>query len=115
RLIELALTSLLALTGTAFAQSAPAPPAVKIAPDGTVNVPAHAVPISSMLSPEGKAYVTEHLLNMQRPQMLVQENGIPPLLAGYLKRQHEIFAVERRDVTIAGVHAYDYTPKDGVS
>ena len=50
--------------------------------------------MSSMLSPEGKAYVTEHLLNMQRPQMLVQENGVPALLAGYLERQRE--ALRRR-------------------
>jgi acetyl esterase/lipase len=105
----------LALSGTALAQSAPPAPAVKIDPDGTVNVPAHAVPLSSMLSPEGKAYVTEHLLNMQKPQMLVQENGVPLLLVAYLKRQRELFPVERRDVKIGGVHAYDYTPKDGVS
>ena len=45
----------------------------------------------------------------------MQENGIPALLVGYLKRQRELFPVERRDATIGGVHAYDYTPKDGVS
>jgi acetyl esterase/lipase len=71
--------------------------------------------MSSMLSPEGRAYVTEHLLNMQRPQMLVQKDGVPALLAGYLKRQREVFSVERSDVTIGGVHAYDYTPQGGVS
>jgi epsilon-lactone hydrolase len=115
QLIGVALTGLLSVVGAALAQSASPAPAVKIDADGTVSVPAHAVPISGMLSPEGKAYVTEHLLNMQRPQMLVQENGVPALLVGYLKRQREIFPVERRDVTIGGVHAYDYTPKEGVS
>jgi epsilon-lactone hydrolase len=113
--LALALTGILAMSGTALAQSAPPASSVKVDADGTVNVPAHAVPMSSMLSPEGKAYVTEHLLNMQRPQMLVQENGVPVLLAGYLKRQREIFPVERREVTIGGVHAYEYVPKDGVS
>jgi acetyl esterase/lipase len=52
---------------------------------------------------------------MQRPEMLVQDNGVPPLLAGYLARQREVFPVERRDVTIGGVHAYEYLPKDGVA
>jgi acetyl esterase/lipase len=52
---------------------------------------------------------------MLRPEMLVQEGGIPPLLAGYLERQREVFAVEKRDVTIGGVHAYDYLPKEGVN
>jgi acetyl esterase/lipase len=115
QLIGFAFGGTLAVSGTALAQGTPAAPAVKIDPDGTVNVPAHAVPMSSMLSSEGKAYVTEHLLNMQRPQMLVQENGIPVLLAGYLQRQRAVFRIERRDVTIGGVHAYDYTPTQGVS
>jgi acetyl esterase/lipase len=98
-----------------LAQSAAAPQAVKIDPDGTVHVPAHVVPMSELLSPEGKAYVTEHLLNMQRPEMLTQKDGVPVLLAGYLERQRSLFAVDKRDVTIAGVHAYEYLPKDGVS
>jgi acetyl esterase/lipase len=40
---------------------------------------------------------------------------VPPLLAGYLERQRELFAVERRDVTIGGVHAFEFTPKGGVA
>ncbi len=91
------------------------PPAVEIDANGDVHVPAHVVPMSSFLSPEGKAYVTEHLLNMQKPAMLVQDNGIPPLLAGYLERQREVFPVDRHDVTIAGVHAYEYLPKNGIA
>ena len=111
-LIGIALS---ALASSGWAQTAPRPASVKIDSDGTVNVPAHSVPMSAFLSPEGKAYVTEHLLNMQRPQMLAPDDGVPPLLAGYLKRQHEAFSVERREVTIGGVHAYDYAPKQGVS
>ena len=91
------------------------PPPVKISKDGSVEVPAHTVPMSSFLSPEGQAYVTEHLLNMQRPEMLAQKDGIPVLLAGYLERQHALFAVDRRDVTMGGVHAWEYTPKAGVA
>jgi monoterpene epsilon-lactone hydrolase len=91
------------------------PPAIAIDADGAVRVPEHTVPLSTFLSPEGKAYVAEHLRNMQKPELLVQDSGIPPLLAGYLARQREVFPVEKRDVTVAGVHAFDYTPKEGVS
>jgi len=52
--------------GPALAQSDPGG-ALKIDDDGTVHVPAHSVPISDLLSTEARAYVTEHLLNMQRP------------------------------------------------
>jgi epsilon-lactone hydrolase len=98
-----------------FAQSPPnAPPPVKISSNGSVEVPAHTVPMSSMLSPEGQAYVTEHLLNMQRPEMLAQKDGIPVLLVGYLERQRALFAVDRRDTTVGGVHAWEYTPKEGI-
>jgi epsilon-lactone hydrolase len=105
-----------ALGATAFAQDGTArPAAITILPDGSVRVPEHTVPLSSLLSPEGKAYMAEHLRNMQKPELLVQDSGIPPLLAGYLERQRELFAVEKRDVTIAGVHVFDYTPKEGIS
>jgi epsilon-lactone hydrolase len=108
------------LLAIVFASAAPAqesgvPPArVEIEANGTVHVPAHSVPISSLLSPEGQAYLKDHLLNMQRPEMLEQIDGVPRLLVDYIARQHELFPVERRDVTIAGVHAYEYVPKDGV-
>lgn len=98
-----------------LAQSASTPPPVQVDNKGTVHVPAHSVPMSELLSPEGKAYVTEHLLNMQNPAMRGEENGIPVLLKGYLARQKELFAVERKDISIGGVHAYEYLPKDGVS
>lgn len=115
RFCSLALGLLFALPEAGLAQAAAAPPAVKIDQDGSVHVPAHVVPMSEFLSPEGKAYVTEHLLNMQRPEMLVQKDGVPVLLAGYLERQRSLFAVEKHDVTVAGVHAYEYLPKDGIT
>jgi monoterpene epsilon-lactone hydrolase len=112
---SLALAVFLDLPHAVLAQSAGAPPAVKIDEDGSVHVPAHVVPMSNMLSPEGKAYVTEHLLNMQRPEMLTQKDGVPVLLVGYLERQRSLFAVKKHDVIIAGVHAYEYLPKDGIA
>jgi len=91
------------------------PKPLTIDADGSVHVPAMTVPVSSYLSPQGKAYLAEHLKQVQRPEMLVQNNGIPPLLAGYLDRQRALFATERQETTVGGVHAYVYTPKEGIS
>src|SRR5581483_11355442 len=91
------------------------PPPLAVDEDGTVHVPAMSVPVSGFLSPEGKAYLAAHLKQVQRPEMLVQANGVPPLLAGYLDRQRVLFAAERQEKTIGGVHAYVYTPKDGIA
>jgi hypothetical protein len=108
KLQALTMVCVLMAAATALAQTDPGA-APLIDADGTVHVPAHAVPISDLLSAPARAYVTEHLLNMQRPEMLVQQNGVPPLLAGYLQRQRESLPVERRDVTIGDVHAYEFT------
>ena len=113
----LGVTTLLACLVAGFAGAGPTPPAhqVIVDPDGTVHVPAQAVPVSEFLSPQGKAYLRDHLLQVQRPEMLVQKGGIPPLLAGYLARQHQLFAVDRKNTHIAGVHAFVYTPRAGIT
>jgi epsilon-lactone hydrolase len=99
-----------------YSQQRETPPrkSVVVDDDGTVHVPAETVPVSSFLSPEAKAYVTQHLKDMQNPQALVQENGVPRFMKGYLERQKVLFPVDREDTNIAGVHAYLYTPKAGV-
>ena len=106
---------LLVLRGAVAFPQESAPPKVAVAPDGTVGMPAQSVPVSGLLSTEGKAYLAEHLRNLQRPEMLVQENGVPRLIAGYLARQRELFAVDRAETTIGGVHAYVYTPRGGIA
>lgn len=90
-------------------------PKVLVDEDGTVHVPAQAVPLSSFLSPEAKAYVTQHLKDMQNPQMVAQDNGVPRFMKGYLERQKVLYPVDRADTKIAGVHAYVYTPKAGIA
>jgi acetyl esterase/lipase len=105
----------LMLHGAAAQPRAAAPPQVVVEPDGTVHMPAQAVPVSGFLSLEGKAYLAEHLRNLQRPELLVQEDGVPPLLAGYIARQRELFPVDREETTIGGVHAYVYTPRSGIA
>ena len=105
----------LAAASLVTAQQPNTAPKVVVDPDGTVHMPAQIVPVSSYLSTEGKAYLAEHLIQVQRPEMLVQESGVPPLLAGYLARQRELFAVDKDDTKVGGVHAFVYTPKSGVA
>lgn len=104
-----------ALAVSAVAASAQMPAPLKVDADGTVHVPAMDIPVSEYLSPEGKAYLADHLIRVQRPDQLAQQNGIPPLLAGYLDRQRQLFAVDRQDTAVGGVHAYVYTPKNGIA
>ena len=104
-----------AAASVATAQPPNAAPKVVVDSDGTVHMPAQIVPVSSYLSAEGKAYLAEHLIQVQRPEMLVQESGVPPLLAGYLARQRELFAVDKDDTKVGGVHAFVYTPKNGIA
>jgi epsilon-lactone hydrolase len=115
RLIGASLIGSLLCFGMTGGWAAAPPEKIVIDENGTVHVPAHEVPVSNLLSPEAKAYLAEHLKQMQDPKMTVQVNGIPPLLAPYLARQRELFAVNREDTKIAGVHAYVYTPKEGIA
>ena len=110
-----ALTLACAAPAATLAQAAPPRPAVQIDDDGTVHAPAMTVPPSSFLSPEGKAYLAQHLKDMQNPAAVAQRDGVPVFMQGYLARQKALFPVVRQDTTIAGVHAYVYTPRSGVS
>ena len=97
-------------------QPASESPRVTVGDDGTVHVPAQVVPMSSFLSPEAKAYVTDHLKAMTAPRSGGGgSNGVPGFMAPYLTRQKEIYPTERQDTEIAGVHAYVYTPKAGIA
>lgn len=88
---------------------------VKIDANGTVHMPPLSVPVSEFLSPQGKAYMAEHLEAMQDTKALAPNNGTPGFLAGYLQRDRDLFAVDQKDTTIAGVPAIVFTPKAGVS
>lgn len=114
-LASVGISAALLTVGSAPAQNAGPPAPLSIDADGTVHVPAMLVPPSEYLSPQAKAYLAEHLKAVQRPEMLVQKDGVPPLIAGYLARQHEIYAVDRQETSIGGVHAYLYTPRSGIS
>lgn len=105
------------LSSLSSGQDRPAtqPPKVVVHADGSVEIPAQTAPVSTFLSPEAKAYVAQHLKDMQDPEILKQEAGVPRFMKSYLARDYELFAVERKDQKIGGVHAYVYTPKTGIS
>jgi len=108
----------LCVAGMAQAQAQAQAPgrAVTVDDDGTVHVPAHVLPPSEYLSPEARQYLRDHL--KPDPALLRgggPDSGVPPLIAGYLARQKEVFAVERSEITVGGVHAYDYRPREGIT
>ncbi len=90
-------------------------PRVTVAADGAVAIPAETVPVSSLLSPEAKAYVAQHLKDMQDPAATYTEKGIPRFMAPYLVRQRALFSVKEEDTKIDGVHVIVFSPKQGVS
>jgi acetyl esterase/lipase len=107
----------LSLSSSSSGQDRPATqlPKVVVQADGSVEIPAQTAPVSTFLSPEAKAYVAQHLKDMQDPEILKQDAGVPRFMKSYLARDYELFAVERKDQKIGGVHAYVYTPKMGLS
>jgi epsilon-lactone hydrolase len=113
RAISALLIASAALSAPAHAQEAKKP--VKIASDGTVHVPAMAVPVSAMLSPEAKQYLTDHLHDMQNPVKVQQNNGVPVFMEPYLATAKASFAYRMTERTLAGVHVFDYAPKVGIA
>jgi acetyl esterase/lipase len=99
----------------AAAQDQLASPKLTVEADGTVQVQAQSVPLSSFLSPEAKAYVTQHLHQMQDPEMTRQDNGVPRFMKPMIERDQELYALDRKDEQIGGVHVYVYTPKAGIA
>lgn len=96
-------------------QTANPPPKIPIEADGTVQEPARSVPLSSFLSPEAKEYVTDHLKQMEDPQMLKADNGVPRFMKSYVEQDRTMFALDRTDEKIAGVHVFTYVPKAGIA
>jgi epsilon-lactone hydrolase len=83
--------------------------------DGSVQIPAYTVPLSSFLSPEAKAYVTQHMKDMQDPELVKQDQGVPRFMKHYIERDEALFAVERKDGSLGGVHTYTYAPRSGIA
>jgi acetyl esterase/lipase len=105
----------IALAPLSVAVASPLAAQVKVDSQGTVQVPAMTVPVSSLLSPEAKAYVAEHVRQMQQPEMVQQKDGVPVFMAPYLARQNVLFPHKRTDAQIGGVHVLDYAPAAGIA
>jgi acetyl esterase/lipase len=99
----------------ALAEEAKQSTKVTVDTDGTVQIPGYSVPLSSFLSPEAKAYVTQHLHDMQDPELVKQDDGVPRFMKAMLTHDEQVFSVDKQDARIGGVHAYEYVPKSGIS
>ena len=95
-------------------EGAPKLQTVPVAKDGTLSVPAQAVPVSNLLSPEAKAYVAQHLLDMQ-DLYTHPGKGLPRFIETYLAAQKAAYPVGLEDTKIGGVHVYVLTPKEGIA
>ena len=89
--VKATVIALLALAASVAAAQDRKPSPVRVDPDGTVLAPAMSVPVSSLLSPEAKAYMAEHLRQMQQPELLAQKDGVPIFMESYLARQRVLF------------------------
>ncbi len=112
----LCIAAALAVPAPAMAQAAPDRPPVVIDDNGTVHVPPIAVPVSRFLSPEGKAYLAQHLKDMQdKESKMLPEDGVPFFMKPYLASARAQFALDRREVVIAGVKGFSYVPRAGIA
>ena len=122
---QLVLFALAAVATCGFAGACASAPAqqragsqsskVIVEANGTVQVPAESVPLSSFLTPAGQTYMTQHLQQMQQPNLIGQSNGVPRFMETFLNRDEAVFAVSRIDERVSGVHVYVYEPKAGIS
>jgi monoterpene epsilon-lactone hydrolase len=108
--------------GLAQVPNSPKPPEAKapnlyldVSSDGTVEVPAQSVPVSSFLSPEAKRYVANHLKDMRDTNATYTEKGVPRFMMPYLERQKVLFPLVVEDTKIENVHVFVFTPKEGIS
>ncbi len=95
--------------------ASPPSPGVSVAADGAVTIPSQTVPVSSLLSPEAKTYVAQHLKDMQDPSATYAEKGIPRFMQPYLTQQEAMFPVEQQDTKIDGVHVVIFSPTQGIA
>lgn len=108
----------LTITGGSVPAASEDAQTVRIDEDGTVHIPALSVPVSSFLSPEGKAYLADHLHALRDPERrkpIAEQGNMPSYLMPSLLRMKEIYPVRREITSIAGVPAYVYTPEGGVA
>jgi acetyl esterase/lipase len=103
------------LPALSFPQNQGGSDKVVVESNGTVHVPPETVPVSQFLSPAAKAYVAQHLLQMQNPDLVKQDNGVPRFMKPFIERDHILFPVKQADEHMGGVHVQVYTPNSGIA
>lgn len=110
------------LPGVGAAQSAGSSSEVPIEADGTVNVPAFALPPSIYISEQAKAALPRKPVDAEAPMVAALAAGkagemrgrMAEYMAPKFKHYAELFPVTREETTIAGVQAIYYRPAAGI-
>ena len=93
---------------------------VVVDPDGTVNIPAFAVPLSSYMTDKAKEVYIDGITH---PAQVVTDQGIAKyrethnasFYAPRLAKAERLYPVDIEDTKIAGVHVEIITPKGGIA
>ena len=93
---------------------------VVVDPDGTVNIPAFAVPLSSYMTDKAKEVYIDGITH---PAQVVTDQGIAKyrethnasFYAPRLAKAEKLYPVDIEDTKIAGVHVEIITPKGGIA
>jgi acetyl esterase/lipase len=102
--------------GAAPARPAPRANEITIDADGTFHLPAQAIPMSSLMSPELKESLLHDTTLARDPKYTErQPDGSTLMHKVHRDRQAALYPVQKDDTKVGGVHVFVFTPKDGPS
>jgi len=91
-------------------------PAIVVDPDGTFHLPAQAIPLSNLMSPELKESLLQDVLLARDPKNTQrQPDGSTLMHRLHRQRQDALYPVHKQDTTLGGVHVLIMTPNEGPS
>jgi acetyl esterase/lipase len=89
---------------------------ITVDPDGTFHIPAQAIPLSNLMSPELKESLLHDVLLARDPKNTAhQSDGSELIHKVHRERQDALYPVHREDTTVGGVHVFIFTPNEGPS
>ena len=89
---------------------------IGVDPDGTFHIPAQAIPLSNLMSPELKESLLHDVLLARDPKNTEhQPDGSELIHRIHRERQDALYPVHKEDTTIGGVHVMVFTPLEGPS
>jgi acetyl esterase/lipase len=90
-------------------------PEIAIDDDGTYHLPAQAIPMSKLMTPEMRQNLIYDNRMRQNPKNTGrQPDGTSIIYKPYMERQQALYALDKTDTKIGGVHVYVYTPREGI-